>query len=117
MWLERFVIIPMSLTRDFLPSSWGYYEPTFWDWSLFLGTMGLFTFLLFLFIKFLPFINIFEMRDLLHRIHEYQHKSNGAGHPDEGLVHPVTSEATPSVDGGNNTGPNAGPTVGPAAGA
>jgi molybdopterin-containing oxidoreductase family membrane subunit len=69
MWLERFVIIPMSLTRDFLPSSWGYYAPTVWDWALFLGTMGFFTFLLFLFIKFLPFINIFEMRDLLHKNH------------------------------------------------
>jgi hypothetical protein len=69
MWLERFVIIPMSLTRDFVPSSWGYYSPTVWDWGLFLGTMGFFTFLLFLFFKFLPLINIFEMRDLLHKNH------------------------------------------------
>jgi hypothetical protein len=69
MWLERFVIIPMSLTRDFIPSSWGYYSPTVWDWGLFLGTMGFFVFLLFLFLKFLPLINIFEMRDLLHKNH------------------------------------------------
>jgi molybdopterin-containing oxidoreductase family membrane subunit len=69
MWLERFVIIPMSLTRDFVPSSWGYYSPTVWDWGLFIGTMGFFTFLLFLFFKFLPLINIFEMRDLLHKNH------------------------------------------------
>jgi Ni/Fe-hydrogenase subunit HybB-like protein len=69
MWLERFVIIPMSLTRDFITSSWGYYSPTLWDWLLFLGTMGFFTFLLFMFIKVLPFINIFEMRDLLHKNH------------------------------------------------
>lgn len=69
MWLERFVIIPMSLTRDFLTSSWGYYSPTVWDWMLFLGTMGFFTFLMFMFIKVLPFINIFEMRDLLHKNH------------------------------------------------
>ena len=67
MWLERFVIIPMSLTRDFIPSSWGYYSPTVFDWGLFLGTMGFFTFLLMLFLKFLPLINIFEMRDLLHK--------------------------------------------------
>ena len=53
MWLERFVIIVLSLHRDFLPSSWGMYAPTFWDWSTFLGTIGLFLSLLFLFLRFL----------------------------------------------------------------
>jgi molybdopterin-containing oxidoreductase family membrane subunit len=65
MWLERFIIVVTSLHRDFLPSSWGMYAGTFWDWSLFLGTMGLFASLLFLFIRFLPMISIFEMRTLL----------------------------------------------------
>ena len=65
MWLERFIIIPVSLSRDFLPSSWGMYYPTFWDWSTFIGTLGLFTTLLFLFIRLLPMISIFEMRTLL----------------------------------------------------
>ncbi|HVT03537.1 MAG TPA: NrfD/PsrC family molybdoenzyme membrane anchor subunit [Thermoanaerobaculia bacterium] len=65
MWLERFVIIVTSLHRDFLPSSWGMYYPTFWEWSLFIGTLGFFTFLLLLFIRFLPIISIFEMRTLL----------------------------------------------------
>jgi molybdopterin-containing oxidoreductase family membrane subunit len=65
MWLERFVIIVTSLHRDFLPSSWGMYTPTFWDWSTFLGTIGLFLALLFLFIRFLPMISIFEMRTLV----------------------------------------------------
>ena len=78
MWLERFIIIPVSLTRDFLPSSWGFYKASLWDWTTFIGTMGLFTFLLFLFIKFLPMINIFEMRDLLHRVH-HQDGKNGEG--------------------------------------
>jgi molybdopterin-containing oxidoreductase family membrane subunit len=64
MWLERFVIV-MSLQRDFLPSSWGRYTPTFWDWSTYIGTIGLFLFLLFLFIRVLPMISIFEMRTLL----------------------------------------------------
>lgn len=68
MWLERFIIIPVSLHRDFLPSSWGMYVPTVWDWGMFIGTLGLFFFLMFLFIRFLPMISIFEMRDLLHRI-------------------------------------------------
>ena len=65
MWLERFIIIPVSLSRDFLPSSWGMYYPTFWDWSTFIGTMGLFVTLLFLFVRLLPMISIFEMRTLL----------------------------------------------------
>src|SRR5882757_127621 len=65
MWLERFVIIVLSLHRDFLPSSWGRYAPTFWDWSTFLGTIGLFLSLLFLFLRFLPMISIFEMRTIL----------------------------------------------------
>jgi Polysulphide reductase, NrfD len=65
MWLERFVIIVLSLHRDFLPSSWGMYAPTFWDWSTFLGTIGLFVSLLFLFVRFLPMISIAEMRSML----------------------------------------------------
>jgi molybdopterin-containing oxidoreductase family membrane subunit len=67
MWLERFVIVVTSLHRDFLPSSWGMFYPTFWDWAIFAGTIGLFLFLLFLFIRFLPMISIFEMRELVHR--------------------------------------------------
>jgi Ni/Fe-hydrogenase subunit HybB-like protein len=65
MWLERFVIIVTSLHRDFLPSSWGMYSPSFWDWSTYVGTIGLFLTLLFLFIRFLPMIAIFEMRTML----------------------------------------------------
>jgi molybdopterin-containing oxidoreductase family membrane subunit len=65
MWLERYVIIVTSLSRDFLPSSWGMYHGTIWDWATFLGTIGLFLSLLFLFIRFLPMISIFEMRTLV----------------------------------------------------
>jgi len=65
MWLERFVIIVTSLHRDFLPSSWGMYAPTFWDLSTLAGTIGLFLALLFLFLRFLPMISIFEMRTML----------------------------------------------------
>jgi len=65
MWLERFVIVITSLHRDFMPSSWSMYYPTFWDWSTFIGTIGLFLALLFLFIRFLPMISIFEMRTLV----------------------------------------------------
>ncbi len=65
MWLERFVIVVTSLHRDFLPSSWGMYYPTRWDFATFFGTIGLFVALLFLFIRFLPLISIFEMRALV----------------------------------------------------
>src|SRR5438132_752210 len=65
MWLERFVIVVTSLHRDFLPSSWGFYKPTQWDWTMFIGTIGFFLALVFLFIRFLPMISIFEMRTIL----------------------------------------------------
>ena len=65
MWLERFIIIVTSLHRDYLPSSWGMYRPTIWDWGTFVGTIGLFVALLLLFLRFLPMISIFEMRTIL----------------------------------------------------
>lgn len=67
MWLERFVIIPMALMRNYLPSSDYMYYPTKWDYAMFLGTIGLFFFLMWLFIRFLPVINMFEIKDLLHK--------------------------------------------------
>ena len=70
MWLERFVIVVTSLHRDFLPSSWGMYHPTIWDWATFAGSIGLFLTLFFLFIRFLPMISIFEMRGLVHQVNE-----------------------------------------------
>jgi molybdopterin-containing oxidoreductase family membrane subunit len=66
MWLERFIIVVTSLHRDFLPSSWDMYYPTIWDWATYVGTIGLFLALLFLFIRVLPMISIFEMRELVH---------------------------------------------------
>ena len=65
MWLERFVIVVTSLHRDFIPSSWGMYHATQWDWMTFVGTLGFFSTLLFLFIRVLPMISIFEMRTIL----------------------------------------------------
>src|SRR2546426_302993 len=65
MWLERFVIVVISLTRDFVPSAWGRYSPTFWDWATFIGTMGLFVMLIFLFVRVLPATSIAEMRELV----------------------------------------------------
>ena len=76
MWLERYVIVITSLHRDFLPSSWGMYSPTVWDWATFIGSIGLFLCLLFLFLRFLPMISIAEMRSLLTEEKENQTSSN-----------------------------------------
>ncbi|HTQ84748.1 MAG TPA: NrfD/PsrC family molybdoenzyme membrane anchor subunit [Candidatus Solibacter sp.] len=65
MWLERFVIVVTSLHRDFLPSSWGMYWPTRWDIFTYIGTLGLFFTLFFLFVRYLPLIAISEMRGLV----------------------------------------------------
>ena len=65
MWLERFVIVVTSLSRDFLPSSWAMYSGTIWDWATYIGTIGLFLTLLFVFIRLIPAISIFEMRTMV----------------------------------------------------
>jgi Ni/Fe-hydrogenase subunit HybB-like protein len=65
MWLERFVIVITSLHRDFLPSSWGMYHPTKWDWATYTGTIGFFIFMFYLFIRLLPMISIAEVKAML----------------------------------------------------
>jgi molybdopterin-containing oxidoreductase family membrane subunit len=76
MWQERYIIVVTSLHREFLPSSWGMYAGTRWDWALFIGTIGLFLALLFIFIRLLPMISIFEMRTL---VEEEKHGHSGHG--------------------------------------
>lgn len=66
MWLERFVIVITSLHRDYMPSSWDMFHPTFWDWATYIGTLGLFLTLIFLFVRVLPMIAGFEMKEMLH---------------------------------------------------
>jgi molybdopterin-containing oxidoreductase family membrane subunit len=64
MWFERFVIV-MSLSRDFLPSAWGYYKPTWVDIATLLGSLGLFFTLFFLFLRFLPMIAMAEVKNVM----------------------------------------------------
>jgi Ni/Fe-hydrogenase subunit HybB-like protein len=87
MWLERFVIIVSTLNRDFLPSSWGMYYPTRWDFLTYFGTIGLFLTLFFLFIRFVPMISMFEVRTLLPQAKVDHGHAHGAAHG------PVGSEA------------------------
>lgn len=65
MWFERFVIIVTSLHRDYLPSSWGYFKPTWVDICTFIGTVGLFLTLFLLFARFLPMIAMSEVKGVL----------------------------------------------------
>ncbi len=65
MWFERFVIIVLSLHREFLPSNWGYYRPTYVDICTYIGTFGLFFTCFLLFIRFLPMIAISEVKGVI----------------------------------------------------
>jgi Ni/Fe-hydrogenase subunit HybB-like protein len=80
MWLERYVIVVVSLHADFLPSSWGEYHGTIFDYMTFYGTIGLFLSLLFLFVRVLPALSITEMRELVHEREHHAHIQAEAGH-------------------------------------
>lgn len=67
MWLERFVIVITSLNRDFLPSSWGMYYPTGWDWAHLAGSIGVFALLLLLCMRVVPVVSMFEERERMLR--------------------------------------------------
>lgn len=77
MWFERFVIIATTLARDYLPSSWSYYVPTWVEIGIFVGTIGLFFTLFLVFTRVAPVIAIAEVKSIL--------KSSGdqySDHPD-----------------------------------
>ncbi|MBO0711125.1 MAG: polysulfide reductase NrfD [Acetobacteraceae bacterium] len=67
MWLERYEIVITSLHRPNLPSSWGLFHPTFWDFSTLAGTVGLFLTLVLLGLRFVPVVSMHEMRTLIAR--------------------------------------------------
>jgi len=84
MWFERFVITVTSLSRDFLPSSWGYFRPTMFDGLMFFGSFGVFLTLFLLFCRFLPIIAISEIKGILsieaHREAHDKARAAGGGH-------------------------------------
>ena len=69
MWFERFVIVVTSLSRDYLPTSWGYYRPTAVDVLTFVGSFGLFFTLFLLFVWFLPIIGMAEVKGVMPQAH------------------------------------------------
>ncbi len=78
MWAERFMIIADSLQRDYLPSGWTYYAPTWVDWSVFVGTMCFFSLLFLLFVRFVPFIPTAEVMELAHELQKEKHEEAAA---------------------------------------
>ena len=67
MWLERFVIVIPSLAHDYMPSYWGGYRPTLWDWATLAGSIGLFLTIFFVILRLLPIVSMFEVRELVGR--------------------------------------------------
>jgi hypothetical protein len=65
MWMERVLIVVQSTHRDFMPSAWGVFVPTRWDWIFLVGSICVFSWLFLLFIRVLPSISISEMRLLV----------------------------------------------------
>jgi Ni/Fe-hydrogenase subunit HybB-like protein len=80
MWTERFIIVVTSLHRDFLPSAWAQYSPTWVDWGLFIGSMGLFGTLFLLFLRFLPAVAATEVKELRHELAHQAETSHGGAH-------------------------------------
>lgn len=81
MWLERYVIVVTSLSADFLPSSWGAFTPTAWDIATYVGTIGLFLSMIFIFIRILPALSITEMKEMVHEQHAHHGGSNNGHAP------------------------------------
>lgn len=79
MWFERFVIV-LSLEMDFLPSSWGYFSPTWVDMLTLIGTFGMFMTLFLLFIRYLPVIAIAEVKSVMPQADPHAHHPRGGGH-------------------------------------
>jgi molybdopterin-containing oxidoreductase family membrane subunit len=65
MWCERFVIVVTSLHRNHIPSEWGNYTPTLWDWATFAGSIGLFLTLFFIMLRLVPIVPLADMRQLM----------------------------------------------------
>ncbi len=88
MWCERFAIIAVSLHRDFLPSSWGMYFPTWVDILTFAGTFGIFLTLFLIFIRFLPMVAMSEVKSVLPEANPHYHPPPPVGIPRAQEVHP-----------------------------
>lgn len=73
MWYERYMLLVTTLYRDYLVSSWGDYHPSIWEWSLFVGMLGVFFMPFLLFVRFLPVISAFEVKEALRETGNLEH--------------------------------------------
>jgi molybdopterin-containing oxidoreductase family membrane subunit len=96
MWFERFVITITSLHRDFLPSSWGYFTPTWIDIGTFVGSFGLFFTLFLLFLRFVPMVAIAEVKGVMPQADP--HAYEGDGHPTPGQKDVPYIQAEAEID-------------------
>ena len=94
MWFERFVITVTSLHRDYLPSSWDYYSPTWVDVLTFVGSFGLFFTLFLLFLRFVPMVAIAEVKGVMPQADPH-HYGHGDGHGDADM-HPTYEPRRPA---------------------
>jgi Ni/Fe-hydrogenase subunit HybB-like protein len=67
MWLERILIVWNTLSHDYMPSLWRTFHFTFWDWSFLIAPLGFFAFLFLIFVRLVPSVSMFDMRELAHR--------------------------------------------------
>ena len=100
MWFERFVITITSLHRDFLPSSWGYFEPTWVDIGTLVGSFGLFLTLFLLFLRFVPMVAIAEVKGVMPEAdpHYYDHGDGHAGGDGAPYIEPAKVAAVERPD-------------------
>jgi molybdopterin-containing oxidoreductase family membrane subunit len=67
MWLERYMFTTASLEHNYMPSWWGTFYPTLWDWAALAGTIGLFLSLFFLFLRLVPIVSMAEVREIIEK--------------------------------------------------
>jgi molybdopterin-containing oxidoreductase family membrane subunit len=101
MWFERFVIVVTSLHRDYLPSSWDYFNPTWVDILTLIGSFGLFMTMFLIFLRYLPMVAIAEVKLVLPEADPHFYDDHGDGHAGHAAaVQPTAqSESTEGADG------------------
>jgi molybdopterin-containing oxidoreductase family membrane subunit len=98
MWFERFVIIVLSLNRDFLPSAWGLFRPTIIDVGTFTGTIGVFFTLFLLFMRWLPMVSMTEVKGTMPQADPHRHAEDEGDHDP---VKIIDEEKHPAHAGGS----------------
>ncbi|MEX2214739.1 MAG: NrfD/PsrC family molybdoenzyme membrane anchor subunit [Phycisphaeraceae bacterium] len=101
MWFERFVIVITSLHRDFLPSSWGSFSPTWVDMGMLVGSFGLFFTLFLLFCRFLPMVAMAELKSVMPQAHAHAHHDEEQPKTTEKANRDATADAKPQAAGGD----------------